>query len=79
MSAIKVRLSEILGRHRVSQRQLAEQAGIRPATVGALYNERVKGIDFSTLAALLDALHTLTGERYTVCDLLKHESEEASA
>ncbi len=71
MNAVKVHLSEILGRHRISQRQLAERAQLRPATVGALYHEQVKGVEFATLAAIVHALTEMTGERYTAADLIE--------
>lgn len=71
MNGVKVHLSEILGRHRISQRQLAQRAGLRTATVSALYNERVKGVEFGTLAAIVNALQELTGQPYTAADLLE--------
>ena len=72
MGAIRNALPEIMGRHRVKQAALAEAAGLRYATLNALYNGRSKGVDFNTLAAVLDGLKALTGRRYTVGDLLEY-------
>lgn len=68
-----------MGRHRVKQAALAEAAGLRYATLNALYNGRSKGVDFDTLASILDGLHTLTGQTYTVADLLEYTPAEGDA
>lgn len=62
-----------MGRHRVKQTALAEASGLRYATVNALYNGKTERVDFSTLAAVLDGLNTLTGKHYGVADLLAYE------
>ena len=73
MGTIRNALPEVMGRHRIKQARLAEAAGIRYATLNALYNGRSKGVDFDTLAAVLDGLNTLTGKTYSVADLLAYE------
>lgn len=72
MGHIRNALPEVMGRHRVKQAALAEAAGLRYATVNALYNGKTERLDFSTLAAVLDGLHSLTGEHYTAADLLEY-------
>lgn len=72
MGQIRNILPEVMGRHRIKQTALAEAAGLRYATVNALYNGKTERVDFSTLAAVLDGLSVLTGERYTVADLLEY-------
>lgn len=72
MGVIQFRLSEVMGRHRIKQRQLAEASKVRPAAVNALYHGTRERVDMSQLAAVLDGLNTLTGERYTVADLLEY-------
>lgn len=76
MSEIEIRLSEIMGRHRIKQSQLAEASGVRPAAIHSLYHGDRERVDLKHIAAVLDALHTLTGERYTVGDLLAYTSSE---
>lgn len=73
MGNIRNALPEVMGRHRVKQAALAEAAGLRYATLNALYNGRSKGVDFDTLASILDGLRTLTGQTYTVADLLEYQ------
>ena len=74
MGNIRNALPEIMGRHRIKQTALAEAAGLRYATVNALYNGKTERVDFDTLAAVLDGLHTLTGKTYTVSDLLEYKA-----
>lgn len=76
MGAINIKLSEVMGRHRIKQRQLAAAAGVRPAAVSALYNGKRERVDLSQLAALIDGLNSLTGKTYNVADLLEYEAEE---
>ena len=42
---IKIKLSELLGKNKMTQKALAEMAQIRPATVSKMYYEEVKRID----------------------------------
>lgn len=70
-------LPEVMGRHRVKQAALAEAAGLRYATLNALYNGRSKGVDFDTLTSILDGLNALTGQVYTVADLLEYTPASA--
>lgn len=72
MGAIHFKLSEVMGRHRIKQRQLAEIANLRPAAVNALYHGTRERVDMNQLAAVLDGLNTLTGKSYTVADLLEY-------
>lgn len=76
MGTIEIRLSEVMGRHRLKQRQLSEASGVRPAAIHALYHGDRERVELGHLAAILDALHTLTGQRYTVNDLLTYTPSE---
>lgn len=67
-----------MGRHRIKQRQLAEAARVRPAAVNALYHGERERVDVGQLAAILDGLHALTGQRYTVGDLLEYTPADAA-
>lgn len=46
---IKIKLSEIMGREKMTRKRLSELTGIRPNTIGDLYREDVKKIDLQTL------------------------------
>ena len=46
---IKIKLSDLLGKHKMTQKALAEATNIRPATVSKMYYEEVKGIDIKHL------------------------------
>ena len=46
---IRIKLSELLGKHKMTQKTLAEMAHIRPATVSKMYYEEVKRIDVEHL------------------------------
>ncbi|GEM_PF-181214 len=64
MSNIRLRLPEIRARRRLSQRQVAAAAGVRPDTVSALERGAVHGIQFETLARLCDALGCEPGDLF---------------
>lgn len=49
---IKIKVSELLGKHKMSRKALSELTGIRPNTVSALYNETIKRIDIEMLEKL---------------------------
>lgn len=42
---IKIKLSDLLGKHKMTQKALAEMTNIRPATVSKMYYEEIKRID----------------------------------
>lgn len=72
MGVIQFKLSEVMGRHRIKQRQLADVTHLRPAAIHALYNGTRERVDLSQLAAIIEGLNTLTGRMYTVADLLEY-------
>jgi putative transcriptional regulator len=49
---IKINVSELFGKHKMSKRQLALKANIRPNTVNAYYQETVKRIEVEHLEAM---------------------------
>lgn len=67
--SIEFRLSELLGRKRMSQKELSEKTKIRPATVNAMYHNKVKRIEIDQLERICKALEC------TPCDLLVLEEE----
>ncbi|HZQ38119.1 MAG TPA: helix-turn-helix transcriptional regulator [Dehalococcoidia bacterium] len=64
MSQIRLRLPELRARRRMSQRQVAAVAGLRPDTISALERGQAHGIQFETLARLCDALGCQPGELF---------------
>lgn len=46
---IKIKLSDLLGKNKMTQKALAELAHIRPATVSKMYYEESKRIDIRQL------------------------------
>lgn len=53
---IKIKLSEVLGRKKMTRKKLSELTNIRPNTIGDLYNEKVKKIDIDTLDKICSVL-----------------------
>lgn len=70
---VQFHLSQIMGRHRITQTQLAQASRLRPATVHALYHDRTGTISKYVLARVFMGLHKLTGKEYGVGDLLTFE------
>ena len=62
---IKINVSELMGRHKMSQKELAELTGIRPATISALYHEEIKRIEIAQINSLCTALKCTPGELFT--------------
>jgi len=46
---IRIKLSELLGKNKMTRKALAELVGVRPNTIGDLYNERVRKIDLKLI------------------------------
>ena len=66
---IRIKLSEVLGRKKMTRKKLSELIGVRPNTIGDLYNEKVRKIDLD----LLDRMCTVLA--CSVSDLLEHVTE----
>lgn len=54
---IKIKLSEQLGKKRMSRREPALLIGARPNTIGDMYNDDVKRLDIATLNKICMALN----------------------
>ncbi|MFT9848487.1 helix-turn-helix domain-containing protein [Aneurinibacillus sp. REN35] len=54
---IRIKLSQLLGANKMTQKNLSELTKIRPNTIGALYHEEAKEISFANLNALCRALN----------------------
>lgn len=62
---IKINVSEWMGKRKMTQKQLAEATGIRPATIHALYHETIKRIEIEQIDKLCDALQCEPGDLIT--------------
>ena len=55
--AIKIKVSDMLGRRKMTQKTLSEKTGIRPATISALYHETIKRVEINQLDEMCNALN----------------------
>lgn len=72
---IKTNLSEIMGRHRIKQTELAEAGNLRYATLNDFYNGKSTRLDLATMAGIVGGLRRLTGHPYTVGDIFEYVGE----
>lgn len=62
---LKINVSEWLGKKKMTQKQLSELTGIRPATVSALYHETIKRIEIEHIEKLCEAFDCEPGDLFT--------------
>ena len=62
--AIKIKISELLGRYKMTQKDLSIKTGIRPGTVSALYHEDIKRLDIEHLNKLCDVFNCQPGDLF---------------
>lgn len=67
---IRIKLSEVLGRKKMTRKRLAELTNVRPNTIGDLYNEKVKKIDIDTLDKICNVLEC------DISDLLEYQAND---
>lgn len=67
---IKIKLSELLGKNKMTRKALAELVGARPNTIGDLYHEKVKRVDLELLSNICRVLDC------DLSDLLEYQSDE---
>lgn len=75
-------LADLLRRHNLTQKQLADAAGMRPATVNAIFQARIERVEIGTLVDLVTGLRRL-GVKADVGDILQvvdspDEAEQAA-
>jgi putative transcriptional regulator len=51
---IKIKVSEMLGKHKMTRKELSKLTGIRPNTVGMLYDETIKRIEVEWIDKLCE-------------------------
>lgn len=64
---IKIHLSDLLGRYRITQAELARKTGIRPATICDIYNEMCDHINLEHLDRICEVLEC------DVADILEYQ------
>lgn len=52
---IRIKLSDLLGKHKMNQKTLSNLTGIRPATISKMYYEEIKRIDVKHLNNICQA------------------------
>lgn len=67
---IKIKLSDLLGKHKMTQKALSDVTNIRPATVSKIYYEECKRLDVSQLDSICKAFNC------EISDLLEYVPDE---
>lgn len=62
---LEIHVSEWLGKKKMTQKQLSEATGIRPATISALYHENVKRIDIEHIEKMCEVFECQPGDLFT--------------
>jgi len=61
---IKILLSDLMGKHKMTQKEVAMKTKIRPNTVSALYHETVRHIDINHINELCKLFNCQPGELF---------------
>ncbi len=67
---IKIKLSDLLGKHKMTQKALADITHIRPATISKMYYEETKRVDILQLNNICSAFNC------EISDLLEYIPDE---
>lgn len=59
---INFKVPELMGRHKLNQKALAELTGIRPNTISALWHGTIRRLDVEHIDALCQAFNCQPGE-----------------
>lgn len=59
---VRIKLSELLGKHKMTQKALADMTGIRPATISKRYYEEIKRIEIEQINSLCKAFSCSIGD-----------------
>ena len=54
---IKIKLSDLLGKHKMTQKSLEDATHIRPATISKMYYEETKRVDIKQLNNICKAFN----------------------
>ncbi|MBM6755391.1 helix-turn-helix transcriptional regulator [Collinsella tanakaei] len=72
---IVMRLDRVMADRKMTSLELAEKIGISPVNVSRIKTGRLKGIRFSTLTAMCEALHCKPGD---IIDWMDDDEYEAA-
>jgi putative transcriptional regulator len=67
---IKIKIAEMLGKHKMTRKKLAELIKVRPNTIGDLYNESIRRLDLQTLDKICELFDC------KIEDIIEYVSEE---
>jgi transcriptional regulator with XRE-family HTH domain len=70
MTQIRVRLPELMAQHRINRKQLAEETGMRYATLSDVYTGKSRP-SLETLEVVIGGLERMTGKPVELTDLLE--------
>lgn len=59
---INIKVAELMGKHKLTQKALAEITGIRPNTVSALWHGTIKRVEIDQIDKLCTALNCQPGD-----------------
>lgn len=71
--AIKFLISDWLGKKKMTQKELSDLTGIRPATISALYHDKTKRIEVEHLDKLCEVFNCQPGD---LVEYVKEENKE---
>ena len=54
---VRIKLSDLLGKHKMNQKTLSRLTNIRPATISKMYYEEIKRIDVKQLDSICKAFN----------------------
>lgn len=61
---IKIKLSDLLGKHKMNQKTISKLTNIRPATISKMYYEEIKRIDIKHIDSLCKAFNCEVSELF---------------
>ena len=67
---IRIKLSDLLGKHKMSQKALSNLTNIRPATISKMYYEESKRLDIEQLNSICNVF------KCEISDLLEYIPDE---
>ena len=65
---IKIKVSDLLGKHKMSMKELSDLTGIRPNTISSLYYEDSKRIEFKQIERLCKVFNCKVEEIFEFID-----------
>ena len=65
---VKIKVSDLLGKHKMSMKELSDLTGIRPNTISSLYYEDAKKIEFKQIEKLCKAFNCKIEEIFEFID-----------